>query len=214
MSAPHAENLPIGALREAPSNANVMAEGQFRSLVRAIRELGFLQPVLVRPLGDGAFEIVDGHHRVRAAREVGMLEVPAVVADADEPLVTAISMNAHRGELDLTAVGRAFAELSARGWEVPELAVTGFSEAEVSDLLRGVSQSVDEVLPRDIEVPPEEFEPEDDAPAGRPWVLEIAFADREDLKAARRGLRRAAGKGKDLARGLLALLGHEKRKET
>ena len=142
-----------------------------------------------------------------------MEHISAVVAESDSPLATAISMNHHRGELDLTAVGRAFAELQAQGWEVPDMTVTGFSEAEVRDLLSSVTADVDAALPRDISVPEESFGDDDDGPAAKPLVLEIPFANRDDLKAARRGLRRAAGKGKDLARGLLALLGHEASKE-
>lgn len=211
MTTPTVMNLPIDGLREAAVNANFMPEPAFKSLVRAIRQLGFLQPILVRPLEDGEYEIVDGHHRVRAAREAGMTQVSAVVADPNNPAATAISMNHHRGELDLTTVGRVFQELQAAGWSTAEISVTGFSEREVADLLASVSADVDAALPQDISVPAE-FEEEEDAPAGKPWVLEIQFENREDLKAARRGLKRAAGKGKDLARGLLALLGHEKEK--
>lgn len=211
---PTALNLPIEVLRPAPTNPNVMDEGAYKGLVRAIRELGFLQPILVRPLEEGAYEIVDGHHRVRAAREAGMAAVPAVVAESEDPLVTAISMNHHRGELDLTAVGRAFAELKASGWEVPDLTVTGFSEAEVADLLSSVTTDVDKALPRDISVPAESFDDDDDGASVKPWVLEIPFSSVEEMKLARRGLKRAAGKGKDLARGLLALLGHEKEKKA
>ena len=61
-----------------------MTSVQFQALVRVIREHGFLQPILVRHVTDSGggsyFEIVDGHHRVLAAQELGIQDVPMVDA--------------------------------------------------------------------------------------------------------------------------------------
>jgi ParB/RepB/Spo0J family partition protein len=221
-------NINIRNLRPADTNPNVMDGAHYKALVAGIKAEGFLQPILVREIPDEEqgtappadapeYEIVDGHHRVRAAEEAGMLVVPAVIAAPGMSLAAArlqaIGMNKRRGELDLTEVGRAFADLHGEGWSVESLALTGFSENEVGDLLRSVSQDVDKALAKDISVPAGSFD-DDDAqePTAKPFLLEILFTDRDEFKAAKRGLKRAAGKGKDLARGLLVLLGEDAKK--
>ena len=45
---------------------------------RSIRELGVLQPVLVRPVGDGRYELIAGERRWRAARRAGLQTIPAI----------------------------------------------------------------------------------------------------------------------------------------
>lgn len=223
-------NISIASLRPADTNPNVMDEAHYRALVAGIRVEGFLQPILVREVLDSelgtapkggapVYEIVDGHHRVRAAEEVGMVAVPAVIAapgmSADAARLQAIGMNKRRGELDLTEVGRAFADLHGEGWSVEALALTGFSPNEVGDLLRSVSQDVDKALAKDISIPADSFENEDEPePSAKPFLLEILFTSREDFKAAKKGLKRAAGKGKDLARGLMVLLGEDTKKRS
>jgi len=47
-------------------------------LVQSVREYGILEPLLVRPLGDGEYELIAGERRLRAAREAGLAEVPIV----------------------------------------------------------------------------------------------------------------------------------------
>jgi len=203
-------NVPIDALKEAPENPNVMEPERYGLLVEAIRKEGFLQPVLAYPLGTpGEYRIVDGHHRVKAAREVGMVEVPAViVADVEEAHAIAIriGMNRLRGELDLTSVGRALKDLVGQGWQVEDLTITGFNVGEVTDLLASVSQSVDAALPKDMEAPPADYDVEDSGDT-KPYVLEIEFTSREEYQRAKKGLKRAAGKGNPLSDGLLRLLG-------
>lgn len=60
-------------------NPNVMSERQFNALVENIREVGVTDMPLVRPLGDGRYKIVGGHHRVEACRVLGMTTVPCTV---------------------------------------------------------------------------------------------------------------------------------------
>jgi ParB-like chromosome segregation protein Spo0J len=220
-------NLPAATLGEAPGNPNSMTEPEFGLLKEAIRRAGFLQPILVRwepnPAatdGGGRHVVVDGHHRLRAVKELaaergGIAMVSCVVVegpDAEWATAQRVAMNRLRGSLDLTAVGQSLQGLLEAGWEVGDLTVTGFSEGEVADLLRSVTHTAADMLPDDMVMPSPE--PEDDAGGTTPFVLELAFANRDELKAARRGLKRMAGKGGDLATGLLKLLGEEKRKST
>jgi len=201
-------NVAVAALRPAPENPNSIPEAKFKLLVKAIERVGFLQPVLVRHHADaGAFEIVDGHHRVRAAQELGMESVPAVLVekmDDATAIAERIGMNQLRGELDLTAVGRHMAELSQLGWSLDDMTITGFSEAELGDLMRSVSQSVDAAMSMEMAPLPDDYEvPEK---AIKPVMLEIPFTDADDYIRAKQGLVKAAGDGGDLGAALLGLL--------
>lgn len=79
-------------------------------LVRSIREQGLLQPVLVRPLPEGGYQVVAGERRVRAAREAGLEEVPALVVEADdaEAYLMALAENAARSDMHPLEKAEAF----------------------------------------------------------------------------------------------------------
>lgn len=57
---------------------------QLAQLVQSIKEHGILEPLLVRPLEQGQYELVAGERRLRAARELGFEEVPIVVRELDD----------------------------------------------------------------------------------------------------------------------------------
>ena len=95
-------------LRDADENPNKMEPEQLSMLAEAIRRKGFLQPILVRRV-EGQYEIIDGHHRTRAAREVGLTEIPCLVAtncSDEDAAALRIGMNRFRGELDLAGTAR------------------------------------------------------------------------------------------------------------
>jgi len=56
-----------------------MTEKEFGTLKNSIREVGILQPLLVRPIANGKFEVVDGNQRLRAARELKLGRVPVTI---------------------------------------------------------------------------------------------------------------------------------------
>jgi ParB/RepB/Spo0J family partition protein len=207
-------NLPMASLHEAPGNPNHMEAKELEALGAAMKAKGFLQPVLVRPLKEGWYEIVDGHHRKRAAEKLGMTEIPCVVKamnDADA-LMVRVGMNKIRGELDLGEVGRIFEQLHETvGLTLEEIAITGYSTGEVFDLLSAVSQDVSKGLPAELEVPStSDYDPDDkDDAAVKLFELKLPFATREELKLVRRKLKQAGGKTKDMSLGLLKLLGEE-----
>ena len=71
-------------------------------LVHSVREFGVLQPVVVRTNADGAYELIMGERRTRAAREAGLTAIPVIVRDtADEYLLRdALLENLHRSQLN------------------------------------------------------------------------------------------------------------------
>jgi len=205
--------LDPATLVEMPGNENVMDPSVYRSLVRFIRERGFKEPILVRLLPDGRHGIVGGVHRRRAAVELGL---PLVPCDLDETIKTdeeakivRIGMNRHRGDLDLSAVGRTLAEIIAEGVPINEATLSGYSEEEVRALVESArgGPSPDELM-AGAPPPPPPQEREDDGGAGKTVVvLEVPFSQKQDHDRARRALRRAGGG--DLARGLLSLIDGE-----
>lgn len=72
------------------------------SLAASIAELGVLQPVLVRPTGEGSYELIAGERRWRAARSVGLKTIPALVRDVEDTgsLEQALVENLHREDLN------------------------------------------------------------------------------------------------------------------
>jgi ParB/RepB/Spo0J family partition protein len=199
----------IDELIEDPDNPNKMTEVEFGHLVKHIEEQGFVAPILVRREGKKLF-IADGHHRARAAKKAGYTEVLAVEWDGTEEQrkLLAIGMNKIRGELDLSEVAKIFADLHADGVGMDVLTLTGYTEDEISDLLSASAAIVDDSDDPMADTKPMREEDESPIPE-RPLVLELTFATSEEMKKAKRGLRRAAGKGRELGEGLLILLGQK-----
>ena len=74
--------VPLEALVPSPQPRRRFEN--LEALARSIREQGVLQPLLVRPLGDGRYAIVAGERRYRAAKMAGLAEVPVRVLDLSE----------------------------------------------------------------------------------------------------------------------------------
>ena len=77
-------------------------DAALNELAASIQELGIIQPITVRALGDGQFEIISGERRLRAARRAGLQRLPAFVrqADSEEMLEMALVENVQREELN------------------------------------------------------------------------------------------------------------------
>lgn len=115
-------------------------EAALEGLASSLRERGILQPVLVRPLAGGTYELVAGERRWRAAQIAGLEEIPALVRDRDdaEALEAALIENMAREDLNPVEEARACAAL------VEELGLTreavglrvGRSRVAVTNLLR------------------------------------------------------------------------------
>jgi ParB family chromosome partitioning protein len=79
-----------------------MDEGSLAELAQSIKRQGLMQPVLVRPSGDGVFEIIAGERRVRAAGMAGLDEVPVLVRDVPDEAAAVMSLveNIQREDLN------------------------------------------------------------------------------------------------------------------
>ena len=114
-------------------------EEALASLTASIRELGVLQPVLVRAVDDG-FELIAGERRFRAAKRAGLPSLPAIVRDATDvsSLEQALVENLHREDLNALEEAAGFQELIEEfGLTHEQVAArVGKSRAAVSNTLR------------------------------------------------------------------------------
>lgn len=106
---------PADIIPNAHQPRHVFDEGDLAELVHSIREIGVLQPIVVRPLPDqpGKYELVMGERRLRATKQVGLSTIPAVIretADADM-LRDALLENLHRAQLNPLEEASAYQQL-------------------------------------------------------------------------------------------------------
>lgn len=115
--------------------AEAMAE-----LTASVRAHGVLQPILVRPLADGRYEIIAGERRWRAAQAAGLHEVPAVVRSLDDRTAfeLAIIENVQRSDLNAIEEARGYRRLiDDFGHTQAALAtIVGKSRSHITNLLR------------------------------------------------------------------------------
>jgi ParB family chromosome partitioning protein len=115
-------------------------EEALSQLADSIREVGVLQPVLVRPAADGEYELIAGERRWRAARRVGLQTIPALVRETDDAaaLEQALVENVHRDNLNPLEEAAAYQQLIEDfGLTHDEVAArVGRSRATVTNTLR------------------------------------------------------------------------------
>ncbi|MEE1392972.1 MAG: ParB/RepB/Spo0J family partition protein [Negativibacillus sp.] len=85
----------------------VFSEEALNELADSIREHGVLQPLLVRPLSTGGYQLVAGERRWRASRMAGLREVPVVIRDMDEEQAMEIALIENLQREDLNAIEEA-----------------------------------------------------------------------------------------------------------
>ena len=92
----------------------VFDEGSLAELVGSIKEIGVLQPIVVRPQLNGeGYELIMGERRLRATREAGLTEIPAIVRSTDDMdlLRDALVENLHRAQLNPLEEAAAYQQL-------------------------------------------------------------------------------------------------------
>lgn len=108
------QHLAVGAIR--PNSFQPRGhfdEESLAALAASIQSVGVLQPVLVRPAGDGEYELIAGERRWRAARRVGLQTIPALVQVASDlsALEQAVVENLHREDLGPLEEAAAYQQL-------------------------------------------------------------------------------------------------------
>jgi ParB family chromosome partitioning protein len=95
--------IPVDAITPNPKQPRTVFDTDaLDELVESIREVGLLQPVVVRPLDDGHYELVMGERRLRATQRAGLATIPAIVRRTEDAdlLRDALLENLHRAQLN------------------------------------------------------------------------------------------------------------------
>jgi ParB family chromosome partitioning protein len=124
-------------------------EADLSDLANSIKTHGVLQPILVRPIADGRFEIVAGERRWRAAQRAGLHSIPAVIREFNEVEVLEIAIveNVQRADLNPIEEAQGFQALIDRfGRTQQEIAdAVGKSRPHIANMLRLLA------LPEDLQ---------------------------------------------------------------
>ncbi len=96
------EELPLNELVPFENHPFQVAENdEFYTLMESIAQFGVTTPILVRPKGRGAFEIISGHRRSKACERLGLSVIPAIIQDLsqEEAVIFMVDSNIQREEL-------------------------------------------------------------------------------------------------------------------
>ena len=137
----HFAEIPLDAITPNPRQPReVFDEEALAELVFSLREIGLLQPIVVRPLGGDRYELIMGERRWRAARQAGYTAIPAIVRSTgdDAMLRDALLENLHRAQLNPLEEAAAYDQmLQDFGCTHDELAGRiGRSRPQISNTLR------------------------------------------------------------------------------
>ena len=134
-------NLPLDVIRPGRYQPrSVFDEEKLAELADSIRSQGVVQPIVVRPVGEGAYELIAGERRWRAAQIAGIDDIPAVIRDVPDEASVAMALieNIQREDLnpleEATALRRLIDDFKMTQQEAAD--AVGRSRPAVSNLLR------------------------------------------------------------------------------
>ena len=110
----HYEEIPVTSISPNPRQPRrTFDEDALEELADSIREVGLLQPVVVRAIGAGQYELIMGERRWRASERAGLAEIAAIVRDTPDTdlLRDALIENLHRQQLDPLEEAAAYQQL-------------------------------------------------------------------------------------------------------
>ncbi|MXO60504.1 ParB/RepB/Spo0J family partition protein [Altererythrobacter salegens] len=121
--------LAVGAIEPHPEQPRRrFDEAALAELAQSIAARGVIQPVIVRPLAGGRYQLVAGERRWRAAQKAQVHEIPAIIRDLEEREVMALALieNIQREDLNPVEEARAYQRLSDQ---------EGMTQAEIAKLV-------------------------------------------------------------------------------
>lgn len=133
--------LPVRSIvPNAKQPRQIFDDEALAELVHSIKEVGLLQPIVVRPAPDGRYELVAGERRLRATKKAGFNTIPALIRETadDQMLRDALLENLHRAALTPLEEASAYKQLLEDfGGTQEELATRlGRSRPQISNTLR------------------------------------------------------------------------------
>jgi len=141
-------DIPVELLFGDELNPNEMKEDKFDLLVQEIQENGFDEPIIVipHPQKEGSYLIAGGHHRVKAAKQIGMEAVPSVIKeswDEDQQKIALVKRNIVHGQMNTQKFTALYGEL-AKKYDASLLkTMLGFTQKkEFEAVYEGVEKSL------------------------------------------------------------------------
>ena len=133
--------VPVNAVAPNPKQPRTQWDAEeIQALAASIREVGILQPIVVRRSGEEGFELVAGERRLRAAKVAGLATVPVVLRDTGDAdlLREALIENIHRQDLGPIELAEAFRQLlEDLGLKQEDLAErVGVSRSHIANTIR------------------------------------------------------------------------------
>ena len=133
--------LPIEFVSRNPRNPRrFFDDSELHDLASSIRQHGIVQPIVVRTVSEGRYEIIAGERRWRAAQLAGLIEIPVLVRDVDDKtaLEIAIVENVQRSDLNPLEEALGYEQLIAEyGYTQNDLGeIIGKSRSHVANSLR------------------------------------------------------------------------------
>jgi ParB family chromosome partitioning protein len=140
-------DVEVDAVRPNPYQPRKdFSEESLDELAASIRQLGIIQPITVRGLGNGRFELISGERRLRAARRAGLKKVPAFIREADNETILEMALveNVQREDLNPIEVALGYQRL---------IEEVGLTQEDVADKVGKNRTTVTNVL-RLLRLPP------------------------------------------------------------
>jgi ParB family chromosome partitioning protein len=106
--------LPVDSIKPNPRQPRtIFEEDALDELIGSIREVGVLQPIIVRPDGESGYELIMGERRLRATQAAGLTTIPAIIRDTEDSdlLRDALLENLHRAQLNPLEEAAAYRQL-------------------------------------------------------------------------------------------------------
>lgn len=140
--------VPIEKLKANPDQPRrTFMPDQLNELAASVKEKGIIQPLIVRSIGDGVYEIVAGERRWRAAQMAQLHDIPVIIRDLDdtEVLEVAIIENIQRADLNAVEEAAGYKQLMDRFGHTQEkmAEALGKSRSHIANLLRLLSLPMD-----------------------------------------------------------------------
>lgn len=141
------QNLDVGLLQSGKYQPRTrMDEASLNDLAESIRAQGIMQPILVRPIMTGGYEIIAGERRWRAAQIAGLEQIPAIVREVPDESALALSLieNIQREDLNPLEAALGIQRLIEEFGMTHQTAgqALGYSRSAISNLLRLLNLAV------------------------------------------------------------------------
>jgi len=147
--------VPIEQVEPNPWNPNVQDDRTFDALVENIQEVGMDEPVLVRQLENGKYQVINGEHRYEACKVLGFDEIPVIVSDKfDEDMAKFQTVRRHviQGKMDPMKFTKLFDDMADKyGEEMTKEMMKFTDEKAFNDLYVSVKEELPDDMKEDLD---------------------------------------------------------------